>query len=184
LKQVQQAVVIARDDGPSGKYLAAYLVMIQGQTLDCSQLRTHLSATLPQFMLPSTYTELAALPLTINGKLDRRNLPQPTFDNEQGYVAPRNALQSALCDVWQQVLAVDRVGIEDNFFALGGNSISAVRLSALSLQQIGREVPLALLFIHKTVSGLAAHLDQHQGVVIAVEQCNEPQQKQTNTMKL
>ncbi|WP_226669246.1 non-ribosomal peptide synthetase, partial [Microbulbifer aggregans] len=101
---------------------------------------------------------LAELPLTINGKLDVKALPEPDFGSAESYVAPRTELEATLCQVWQEVLDVDRVGIEDNFFSLGGNSITAVRLGAALHRQLEHHVALATIFQCKTVAGLASNL--------------------------
>ena len=127
-----------------------------------NELRAFLGERLPEFMIPAVFTELAALPVTPNGKLDRAALPAPGTDRpETGdtYVAPRGAVEELLAGIWAQVLGLDRVGAEDNFFTLGGHSLLATRVISRIQQVFGTEVPLAALFDHPTVVGLAAVIE-------------------------
>ena len=128
LPQVSDALVIARDSA-SGKQLIGYVVTDGGQALG-DELKAGLRVTLPEYMMPAQIVCLAAFPLTPNGKLDRKALPEPQFKSA-AYIAPRNPQEQQLADIWAQVLQVERVGISDNFFELGGDSI-------LSLQVISR----------------------------------------------
>ncbi|WP_240492516.1 non-ribosomal peptide synthetase, partial [Photorhabdus namnaonensis] len=111
--QVKQAVVIDREHN-GNKILVAYLVT-EGELSDDS-LTGHLSSRLPEYMLPASFTRIESIPLTLNGKVDRQALPEPVWENKEGYVAPRNALEAQLCTIWQDVLGLERIGIEDNFF--------------------------------------------------------------------
>ncbi len=172
LKDVKQAVVVDFEkDGH--KYLAAYLIKASGMVseieidIDIEACRDSLSLKLPDYMLPATFTVLDSIPLTINGKLDRRALPTPEFVSADNYVAPRNELEELLCDIWQEVLSVTKVGIADNFYQLGGNSITAIRLTAACRQQFKIDIPLALLFEKKTIEALSGCLDKLQMLVIA-----------------
>ncbi|MDO6709056.1 condensation domain-containing protein, partial [Photobacterium sp. 1_MG-2023] len=112
-----------------------------------------------EYMVPGSITLIDKVPLTINGKLDRRALPAPVWVREDSYRAPRNALEVQLCQVWQQVLGVERVGIDDNFFRLGGDSIQAIKLTAAMRARLNTDVPLATLFGQPTVAGLSAQLN-------------------------
>ncbi|WP_415674737.1 phosphopantetheine-binding protein, partial [Vibrio neptunius] len=112
----------------------------------------------PSYMLPVSYTYLDKLPVTINGKLDRNALPAPNIHSTREYVAPSSPLERTLCEIWQEVLGVDQVSVEDNFFRLGGNSISTVRVSSLLQQRLGTEVPLSLIFTESTIKALAQSL--------------------------
>ena len=120
--EVAQAAVIARDDGPGGKYLAAYLGGLPGRDADPARLRAALSRRLPEHMIPGDWVILDALPLTPNGKLDRRALPAPDRLAEREYQPPLTPEEQVLCDLFAQVLALPRVGRHDHFFALGGHS--------------------------------------------------------------
>jgi len=156
---VKQAVVIdrIRAEGEGGKYLAAYLVSEDEQVkakLTDSFFVEQLKAQLPEYMVPSSFMLIDDIPTTINGKLDRRALPEPTFDNADGYVAPTTELETLLCDVWQQVLKTDRVGTEDNFFRIGGDSIISIQLVS-KLRQAGYQLQVKAIFDAPTVAQLA-----------------------------
>ncbi|WP_047686397.1 non-ribosomal peptide synthetase, partial [Xenorhabdus sp. NBAII XenSa04] len=125
--QVKQAVVIDRER-EGERVLVAYLVTADEVSDD--SLIGHLSARLPEYMVPASFTRLESVPLTLNGKLDRRALPVPVWVNREQYVAPRTALETRLCLIWQSVLGLTRVGIDDNFFRIGGNSLLAIKLAA------------------------------------------------------
>lgn len=157
---IKQALVQVRESG-GRKYLAAYLVSGKDVAPRTSVLRKILTACLPEYMLPDTYTFLESLPLTLNGKIDYRALPEPDFGLGDTYVAPREPLEKELCSIWQSLLGIEQVGVDDNFFRIGGNSMMAVRLTALARRELGAEIPLALLFEHKTVAGLADVLRQN-----------------------
>ncbi|MGW0574365.1 condensation domain-containing protein, partial [Streptomyces tauricus] len=173
--QVRTAVVTAFGDTEDRK-LVAYLVpedTAQGIPA-VSDLRDHVQRSLPAFMVPALFMELAALPLTANGKLDRAALPQPDGERVASageYVAPRTEVEQVLAEVWAQVLGVERVGVEDNFFELGGDSISSIRVVAQA-RELGIHVTVAQLFDHQTVAGLApvasseSTTDAEQGLVV------------------
>jgi tyrocidine synthetase-3 len=127
LEGVSHSVVVDLEK-EGGKYLAAYVVMNNESDFSAEVLRSKLERLLPDYMVPATFTELTAIPLTINGKLDRKALPDPEFTSTESYVAPRTALEEQLCNIWQEVLGVEKVGIQDNFFHIGGDSIVAIRV--------------------------------------------------------
>nr|WP_253900126.1 non-ribosomal peptide synthetase [Corallococcus carmarthensis] len=158
LKQegIAEATVVVREVG-GDKRLVAYLVAKPGQTIDPKAVETELRKGLPEYMVPSAIGVLAALPLSANGKVDRKALPDLDVSTSQAedFVAPRDALESQLAKVWEDVLGVQPVGVRTSFFALGGHSLLAVRLVAALREQLGREVPLAALFQHPTVEELA-----------------------------
>lgn len=173
LPDIKQVVVIDRErDG--NKYLAAYLVTEAGVSINEEQLRESLASSLPEYMVPSTFSFIDTLPLTINGKLDRRALPEPEFVSGDNYVAPRNDTEAKLCAIWQSVLGLEKVGIHDNFFRIGGNSITAVKLTFASRRELGADIPLALLFEQKTIAGLATRLNQQDMVIIPKSTLRQP----------
>ncbi|PCK01012.1 MAG: non-ribosomal peptide synthetase, partial [Alteromonadaceae bacterium] len=159
LASVEHAAVIEREQAGSA-YLAAYVVMQAGQVFDSEGLSQHLSLSLPDYMLPSTLTCLDALPLTINGKLDRRALPAPELVEQEKYTAPTSILEKTLCAIWQKVLSLPKIGLNDNFFRIGGNSISAIRLTAAIRSELKVDVTLAQLFSRPSVAGLCACLEE------------------------
>ncbi|MEU1019721.1 condensation domain-containing protein, partial [Streptomyces sp. NPDC005898] len=133
-------------------------------------LKEHLSARLPEYMLPSVFMLLEELPITPNGKVDKRALPAPDEGAvaKEAYVAPRTRTQQTLCRVLEEVLGVSRVGIEDSFFALGGHSLLAVRLNLRVRRETGRELPLQLILTGATVTEMAAAMDDEPPAVEAV----------------
>ncbi|MCC8379601.1 condensation domain-containing protein, partial [Xenorhabdus sp. PB30.3] len=154
--QVQQAVVIDREH-QGHKVLAAYLVV--EDTVSDDILLAHLSARLPDYMLPASFTFMEAIPLTLNGKVDRKALPEPVFGNRENYVAPRNALETQLCAIWQVVLGLERISIHDNFFRIGGDSIISLQLVS-KLRQAGFSLQVKTIFEAPTVAQLAVLLMQ------------------------
>ncbi|MDW7550136.1 non-ribosomal peptide synthetase [Pseudoalteromonas peptidolytica] len=148
---VQNAVVIDVP-APQGKALAAYLVA--ESTLEITELKLALSAALPEYMVPSHFILVEHIPLTGNGKLDRKALPAPELQADNLYVAPRNALETQLCEIWQQVLGLDQVGIEDNFFQIGGDSIVSIQLVS-RLREAGLTVQVKEIFAAPTPARLA-----------------------------
>ncbi|ASV39895.1 non-ribosomal peptide synthetase [Pseudomonas sp. NS1(2017)] len=152
---VREAVVLALDS-PSGKQLVAYLVSDAEHGALREALKTHLKAQLPDYMVPAHLIVLDSMPLTANGKLDRRALPQPDPEaNRQTYVAPRNELESTLAAIWCAVLNVQQVGLDDNFFELGGDSILSIQVVSRA-RQAGIHFSPRDLFQHQTVQTLAA----------------------------
>ena len=125
---IQEAVVIAREDGEGTKSLCAYFV--SKEKSNTVELRNHLSEVLPNYMLPSYFVQMEQMPLTTNGKLDRKALPAPEGQINTGvaYEAPRTAVEEILTTIWQEVLGVERIGIADNFFEWGGHSLKATTL--------------------------------------------------------
>jgi amino acid adenylation domain-containing protein len=164
--KVKQAVVIAREDTPGEKQLVAYYTSTaETDAVDPELLRSHLSASLPEYMVPAAYVRLAALPLTPNGKLDRKALPAPDAGafSTRGYEPPQGELEEKLAEVWAEVLKLDRVGRHDNFFDLGGHSLLAVQLM-LRLQKLipGVALPLRSLLEAPTVERYAVWLESHE----------------------
>uniref|UniRef100_UPI001CF78C78 phosphopantetheine-binding protein n=1 Tax=Pantoea stewartii TaxID=66269 RepID=UPI001CF78C78 len=157
IEDVRQAVVTVADlQGEPA--LCAYVVTHSQKPLDEQEATASLSQHLPHYMLPTCYTHMAELPVTINGKLNRKALPAPNILPGNGYVAPSTPLERMLCEIWQEVLGLEQVGIEDNFFRLGGNSLSTIRVSSLFKQRMGTELSLSLLFTESTIKALSQSL--------------------------
>ncbi|MBX8531240.1 amino acid adenylation domain-containing protein [Pseudomonas cichorii] len=154
---IKEAVVLARDEASGEKRLVAYFTSTSDSPLDIRELRDHLQAQLPAYMVPAAYVGLATLPLTGNGKLDRGLLPAPTASDviSRRYEAPQGQLESALAGLWQNLLKVEQVGREDHFFELGGHSLLAIQLISQMRQQLSIELDLAELFAHPTLADLA-----------------------------
>jgi len=159
---VREAVVVAREDVPGDKRLVAYLVVAQEQRAPSTgELRSYLKQKLPEYMVPQAFVMLDALPLTPNGKVDRRALPAPDEarpELAQQYVAPRNAVEEVVADIWAEVLKVEQVGIHDNFFELGGHSLLATQVISRVRRAVQVELPLRALFEDPTVAGLSHRL--------------------------
>ncbi|HZR52502.1 MAG TPA: condensation domain-containing protein, partial [Streptosporangiaceae bacterium] len=156
---ITDAAVIAREDTPGHKHLAAYTVPADGSTApDPADLRAHLAATLPDYMVPAAFVTLDALPLTPNGKLDRRALPAPEHDSTAGYVAPRTPAEQAIAEIWADVLGLDQAGIHDNFFELGGDSILSIQIVSRLRAVLGADLSPRAIFTAPTIAGLAAAL--------------------------
>jgi amino acid adenylation domain-containing protein len=149
--------VVAKEVGGE-KRLVAYVVPESGD-VDTRALRAAAAETLPEYMVPAAVVAVAALPLTPNGKLDRRALPEPDFEAATGYRAPVDARQEVLCSVFAEVLGVSRVGIDDSFFDLGGQSLLAMRLISRIRTVLDVELSISVLFDAPTVASLARHLD-------------------------
>ncbi|GAB2879590.1 hypothetical protein GCM10027277_55990 [Pseudoduganella ginsengisoli] len=154
---VRDAVVLARQDQPGDKRLVAYLLADEGVTLSAAALRSALSASLAEFMIPSAFVTLDAYPLTANGKLDRRALPAPDGAALAAriYEAPQDDNEEAIAAIWQELLGAERVGRNDHFFELGGHSLMAVQLAARIQQRCHVAVPLKDLFDVPVLADLA-----------------------------
>ncbi|HEV8156631.1 MAG TPA: amino acid adenylation domain-containing protein, partial [Gaiellales bacterium] len=159
---VSQAAVIARPDGQNGagggQRLIGYVVGAAGTVLDTAALRAALSRQLPDYMVPSALVVLERLPLTPNGKLDRRALPEPELGASHSHRAPRTPQEEILCGLFAEVLSVERVGVDDNFFERGGHSLLATRLISRIRATLNVEVAIRSLFEAPSVAALAARL--------------------------
>ncbi|AEI67903.1 non-ribosomal peptide synthetase [Corallococcus macrosporus] len=154
---VREALVLVRESSPGNKSLVAYVASSAQPPPSVNELRQHLLGKLPDYMVPSAFVLMERFPLTANGKVDRKALPEPDgarADLAGQYAAPRNKVEEALCAIWAQVLEVPRVGIHDNFFALGGDSILSIQVLTLAQKQDLR-FSLQQLFQHQTVAALA-----------------------------
>ncbi|MEE4564878.1 amino acid adenylation domain-containing protein [Paenibacillus polymyxa] len=154
---VKESVVIVRQDDHGQKQLCAYFVT--DSELSASDLRNALSQDLPSYMVPSYFVRLSRLPLTLNGKVDRRALPapEPNVDTGMDYVAPETDVQQALAAAWGAILGIQKVGIQDNFFHLGGDSIKAIQVSS-RLFQAGYKLEMKDLFKYPTIADLSTYI--------------------------
>lgn len=155
LPEVGQAAVIARDDIRSSKTIVAYITPASGAVVDPATLRSTLSERLPDYMVPADFVILDAFPLTPSGKLDRKALPEPRRGSDD-YCAPGNPEEEILCAMFGEVLAVERVGVDDNFFALGGHSLMAMRLIGRLRARFGIDLTVRDLYRASTVRDLSA----------------------------
>jgi amino acid adenylation domain-containing protein len=158
---VEQAVLLAREDLPGDKRLVAYLLLRQREALAPSILRDFLKERLPDYMQPSAFVFLDRLPLTSNGKVDRKVLPAPedtSPSNRESFLAPRNALEKSLAKIWAEVLKLERIGIEDNFFDRGGHSLLATQLISRVRDSLDISLSVRAVFENPTLAELAAKI--------------------------
>ncbi len=160
LEAVREAVVIAREDEQGQKQLCAYVVT--DEEVVASELRSALSQELPGYMMPSYFIHLEQVPLTPNGKIDRKALPAPEVSLQSGadYVAPRTWVEVKLAQIWQDVLGLAQVGVKENFFEIGGHSLRATTLASKIHKELNKPLPLRSIFEAPTIEQLAAVLEQ------------------------
>ncbi|PKD39522.1 non-ribosomal peptide synthetase, partial [Methylomonas sp. Kb3] len=158
---IKETVVLAREDQPGDKRLVAYLVEDQLGTLPLDDLKAQLRQALPDYMVPSAFVMLEAMPLSANGKLDRKRLPAPDMTEQlaKQYIAPRTETEQRLADIWQEVLGVEKVGVGDDFFDLGGHSLLATQLVSRIAARFAIDLPLRVLFETGNVAELAERVD-------------------------
>ncbi|HKV35211.1 MAG TPA: amino acid adenylation domain-containing protein [Pyrinomonadaceae bacterium] len=155
---IKETVVIAREDRPGEKRLVAYIVGSQEQSPPIDDVREFLQAHLPEYMVPAAFVVLKALPLMHNGKVDRRQLPEPEqslSENQQHFVAPRTTIEEMLAMIWSELLGVDQIGIHHNFFDLGGHSLLGTQLISRVRKTFQIEIPLRTLFDSPTIASMA-----------------------------
>jgi len=157
---VEQAAVLCREDQPGDKRLVGYVKLVAGSETDDSVLRALLQAQLPAYMIPSVLVVMERLPLTPNGKVDRRALPPPDGTRRLAgeYVAPRDELEQRIAGIWRELLGLERVGVHDNFFDLGGHSLLLLQVQSKLNAMLESPVATVTLFHYPTISLLAAHL--------------------------
>ncbi len=156
---VDHGVVTARDNLAGDKQLVAYVVPAPGESVVAEALRKHLTSRMPEYMVPSAFVTLEQLPLTPNGKLDREALPDPEFTGGADYRAPRNPLETTLAKLFAEALELEKVGIDDDFFDLGGHSLRLTRLISRIRAVLGAKVPIRVMFGATTVAKLAEYLE-------------------------
>ncbi|WP_432408907.1 amino acid adenylation domain-containing protein [Wukongibacter sp. M2B1] len=157
---VKEAVVIDRKGKDNDKYLCAYIV--SEEEISVSDLRKHLSKELPEYMVPSYFVQLEKIPLTPNGKIDRRSLPLPEGNISTGveYEAPSSITEEKLVEIWKEILGIEKIGINDNFFSLGGHSLRAAAMVSKIHKEMNVEVPLREVFRLATVKSLAKYIKE------------------------
>jgi acyl carrier protein len=153
-----------RTDGRD-PYLAGYVVAAPGDPPDAAELSRHLAVTLPAYMVPGVFVRLDRLPLTPNGKLDRAALPpppRPAPDAPAEPAAPLDGLAAEVADIWREVLRIDRIGLDDDLFDLGGHSLTIIRIAARIHARLRVEVPLQAFYDTPTVAGIVAAIGEAQ----------------------
>jgi amino acid adenylation domain-containing protein len=166
LPEVEEAIVLAREDHPGDQRLVGYLVPRNQFALSVSKLRSFLKDRLPDYMVPSAFVMLNAMPLTPNGKVDRRSLPDPGMakpELDTPFVAPRTPVEEELAQIWGEVMGIDHVGIRDNFLELGGHSLKATQIISRVINRFRVELPVKSLLEAPTVAEMAAVIAEHKG---------------------
>ncbi|CCF15397.1 tyrocidine synthase 3 [Brevibacillus laterosporus GI-9] len=155
---IKEALVVVKEDNDKNPYLCAYLVSTK--ELFSAELRKHLAHQLPEYMIPSKFVQLEKMPLTQNGKIDNKALPEPEGDMNTGvgYEAARNEQEEKLVRIWREVLEIEQVGITDNFFDLGGHSLKVTKLVSKIHKQFQVELPLQEVFKSPTIKGISEYI--------------------------
>ena len=182
---VREAVVVARQDATDAARLVAYYVPWDGVRPAVAELRHFLRRQLPDYMVPAVFVPLETLPLTPNGKVDRKALPDPDGTRpelEAAFVMPRNEAERTIAAIWAEVLGVDKVGVEDNFFDLGGHSLAAAKVYSRLQETFQRTFSMVELFKHPTVSLLAEYISQETGDTTWMETSQNRAQKQREAL--
>jgi len=156
---VQACTVLAREDEPGNKLLVGYVVSRKGEVPDTEELRAFLKTRLPEYMVPAQFVFLDSLPLTPNGKVDRKTLPAPSKASAGEGGPPQTETEKAVAAIWSELLRVDGIGVHDDFFDLGGQSMTAVGLVARLRAAFDVDVELATLFERPTIAGLSEAID-------------------------
>ena len=156
--RVRESLVMAREDTPGVKRLVAYIVSGKFQP-SITSLRESIASKLPDYMIPSAFVILSQLPLTANGKVNRRALPAPdisNFNQSDNFIAPRDRIEQKLAEIWSEILDINPIGVKDNFFELGGHSLLAINLMAKIQRRFDKQLALSTLFTNRTVEDLAS----------------------------
>jgi acyl carrier protein len=162
---VQAAVATVVDDVHGDRRLVAYVIPKNGSQLEMDELQHFLRESVPEYMIPSAFTSVEEFPLTPSGKVNRQALPEPTgaeISHREAFVPPRTPLERELASLFSQVLHIESVGIDDNFFDLGGHSLIATQLISRLNAALHVELPLRVIFERPTIAGLAEMVVMHQ----------------------
>jgi len=173
---VRENAVVVRDDGGGQKRLVAFVVPLAGQTPKSIELRSYLREKLNDYMIPSTFVFLEGLPLTPSGKVNRRALPEIEArrpELETAYVGPRTEFEQAIASIWQQLLGIDEVGVADNFFDLGGNSIQIVQVQTRLKEHFKKEIPVTTLFQYPTIASLGKYLSDGESPRVNLQEAQD-----------
>ena len=160
---VRNGTVVAREEQGGEKRLVAYIVQTQGSSLTAPELRDQLSKVLPDYMIPAVFVEVDEIPITMNGKVNRQALPEPNSENtlcEESYIAPQSMVEVRLAALIAPLLRVERVGVNDNFFLLGGHSLLGTQLITRISDSFGINLPLLSLFDHPTLGAMSAEIER------------------------
>lgn len=160
-KDIKECAAAAREDSLGNKYIAAYYV--SDQETDIGLIRSYLAGSLPEYMVPGTYTQLEQLPRTANGKIDRRSLPEPVMTRQSlgtEFSEAKTGNEKILEDIWKSLLRIEQIGTHDNFFEVGGNSLLLVQMHAKIEEKFPEKITVAKIFAYPTIAKLAGFLDE------------------------
>jgi len=155
---IKECIVTAWEKQQGDLHLVGYVVCEKENSTDAAELQSFLEKTLPEYMVPRIFMFLDTMPLSSNGKADRKALPKPVLEKKAEYVAPRNEVESIITEIWKEELGLDNVGINDNFFEMGGHSLLLTRVNSRLNKQFEKEFSLIELFTHSTISSLAKYI--------------------------
>lgn len=155
---VKECIVNAWEKQAGDLHLAAYVVCEKNSNIDSAELQSFLGRTLPEYMVPKIFVFLDSLPLSSNGKVDRKALPTPVLEKKEGYVAPRNDIENIIAEIWKEELGLDTIGVNDNFFEVGGHSLLLARVHSRLNKRFNKDFPLIDLFTYSTISSLAKYI--------------------------
>jgi amino acid adenylation domain-containing protein len=173
---VKEAVVMAREGQGAGRYLCAYIVLYSAEHPGVEELRSYLASELPHYMVPSHFVILEKIPLTPNGKVDRKALPEPDVISGSDYIPPRDDTENMVAEIWAEVLGIDKkqVGIHDNFFRLGGHSLKAAALSGRIYKIFSVEIPINKIFEKPTIEDISRFIaGAKKAVYLSIEPVEE-----------
>ncbi|MDT8717660.1 amino acid adenylation domain-containing protein [Clostridium sp. 19966] len=161
--RIKGTVVLAKEDAQGNKYLCAYIAA--KEKIEIQELRKDLSKVLPGYMVPAYFIQIEAIPLTPNGKIDKKALPEPLGEISTGvaYQAPRNEIEEKLAKIWNEVLAIEKIGIDDDFFTLGGHSLNAMRMTVLMQKELGVQISVSEIFSQPTIRKIAETIPKING---------------------
>ncbi|NIM16726.1 MAG: amino acid adenylation domain-containing protein [Candidatus Aminicenantes bacterium] len=182
--EIEEAIVIDREKQGGQKYLCAYY--ISKSELDAPGLQLYLSGQLPDYMIPSYFVRLEKVPLNPAGKIDRKKLPAPEFrGSEDDYVVPESDKEKIIANIWKQVLGIDKVGILDNFFQIGGNSLEIIQVNSQLQEVFNVDIPVVTMFRYPTIDALAGYLsNENPSETIADEKIDKFRNKMAKTLKI
>ncbi|GAB1543387.1 hypothetical protein NUACC21_60610 [Scytonema sp. NUACC21] len=183
---VRQAVVLIQENIPGNKRLVAYVTLNQEQAFISNELRNFLKEQLPQYMVPSTFVTLDTLPLTPNGKVDRKALPNPeslSSELAEAYVGPQTEVEQAIAAVWQEALSIEKVGMHDNFFDLGGHSLLMAQVHKKLQEVFKRDFLMTEMFKYPTISSLVEYLSSKQGEQTPLQQSQKRLEMRKKSME-
>ena len=155
---VKECIVTAWEKEPGNMYLVGYVIREKGTNVESGELQAYLEKALPEYMVPRIYVFVDTMPLSANGKVNRKALPVPVLDSKTEFVAPRNEVENILTNIWSEELGIENVGVNDNFFEIGGHSLLLTRVHSRMNKQFQREFSLIDLFTHSTISALAIYV--------------------------